>query len=640
MRLIWAWVTRIDMGTGAASAPRAACPAGREVMRRHASLRRTSHRRDPHSPLWCHACVIMPRRGLRPGPSACPSSPITGPEETAMSHPQAEAVLTGDGADAHSITAGISLQEMRPRVLKGDDTFAVLNHSGDARAVPGGPEGIYHRDTRHLSRLESDGRRPQALAAELRRVRRRRHADLRPDQPGPARRAPAAGRSSRTWCISAAPPSSATASATKGWRCGTWRAAAAGPDRARTSPPTSPTCSRCAARPRPPRPRAPAAGRRRRGHLGLYRPRRRERETRLRFEPAPDRLTRRRRDFDWALAAGRALRSSSRSRCEPEHGSASRPTRASSRAAARPAGPPRGCRARRRDRQLQRGLQRDDARRVSDLYMLVTETPDGPYPYAGMPWFSTVFGRDALITAWQTLWLDPAIAARRARATWRHAGHRGRRGSRRRARQDPARGALRRDGGARRGAVPPLLRQHRFDAAVRRCWPAPSWTAPARSRRCAPLWPHIEAALRLDRALWRPRRRRLRRIRPHERERPGQPGLEGQPRIRSSTPTARWPRGRSRCARCRPMSTPPGAPPRDRPAPGPGTARAAALDGQGRGAAAALRGRHSGARSSAPMCWRWTATSGPAGSAPRMPGMCCWPASPRPSGRARVGGRC
>ncbi|WP_338662778.1 amylo-alpha-1,6-glucosidase [Pararoseomonas sp. SCSIO 73927] len=50
------------------------------------------------------------------------------------------------------------------------------------------------------------------------------------------------------------------------------------------------------------------------------------------------------------------------------------------------------------------------ARSASDLAMLTTETEAGPFPYAGIPWFSCPFGRDSLITAIQCLWADPELA--------------------------------------------------------------------------------------------------------------------------------------------------------------------------------------------------------------------------------------
>jgi glycogen debranching enzyme len=63
--------------------------------------------------------------------------------------------------------------------------------------------------------------------------------------------------------------------------------------------------------------------------------------------------------------------------------------------------------ARSSDEHMDAWLQRS----LADVRMLLAGTEHGLYPFAGVPWYATVFGRDGIITAMQMLSLHPEIAA-------------------------------------------------------------------------------------------------------------------------------------------------------------------------------------------------------------------------------------
>ena len=109
-------------------------------------------------------------------------------------------------------------------------------------------------------------------------------------------------------------------------------------------------------------------------------------------------------------------------------------------------------------------------RSVADLYMLMTNTPQGPYPYAGIPWYSTTFGRDGLITA-----LADALARSRALrlascGVWPPISQQSRiHSSDAQSGKILPRDARRRVSRFGRGAVRSILRERRRHSAIRYC---------------------------------------------------------------------------------------------------------------------------------------------------------------------------
>ncbi|WP_242126368.1 amylo-alpha-1,6-glucosidase [Sphingobium sp. Sx8-8] len=309
------------------------------------------------------------------------------------------------------IPATASLHERRPRTLKHGDSFAVFDHSGDAIAGPGSPEGLYHRDTRHLSHLylTINDTRPMLLSSGLRDDNALLTCDLtNPDFTGADGRMEVEHdlihlrRTRFLWGGGVHERITVRNFDTQAHSVSLNISFAAdfadlfeirGMTRLRRGTMREPVVEADAVL------------------LGYEGRDGKVRETHLRFDPAPQGLTANHARFEVSVPPGERRTLYIQICCQRTH----RPSGALSKHFLKTLRESmqslRQARSRGATVRSSNQLFNEVARRsVADITMLSTDTEYGPYPYAGIPWFSTVFGRDAIITALETLWLDPAIS--------------------------------------------------------------------------------------------------------------------------------------------------------------------------------------------------------------------------------------
>jgi glycogen debranching enzyme len=133
------------------------------------------------------------------------------------------------------------------------------------------------------------------------------------------------------------------------------------------------------------------------------------RQTRLRFTPAPAELTERQASFRLELTPGQRVDLAAIAACEMDRRAAKiLPVAEAAEKAVTALATVRvaGANIYTSNEQFNDWVDRSTA----DLSMLLTHTPYGSYPYAGVPWFSTPFGRDGIITAIEYLWVYPDLA--------------------------------------------------------------------------------------------------------------------------------------------------------------------------------------------------------------------------------------
>lgn len=323
----------------------------------------------------------------------------------------------GVGEPRFRVEATGTFHEPRTRILKHGDTFAVLSPFGDMVGDEGCPDGLYHQDTRFLSQLELrlNGDRPLLLSSSPAEDNSLLPVDL---------------ANADTVAVDGSPLQRELIYVSR--RQFVWRSAyyelllvrnfdlrrhvvtlgvryaadfadifeVRGQKRARRGNGSAEVVS------------PDTVALRYQGLDGA------ERVTELCFAPAPARLDNSSATFTLDLAPGKWCRLALRIRCGPPaqeppphdagEGWTVRQFYRSLRAASHAL---RASSARAASVEGSNAVFNELARRsVADLYMLITETEYGPYPFAGIPWYSTFFGRDGIITALMTLWMDPAIA--------------------------------------------------------------------------------------------------------------------------------------------------------------------------------------------------------------------------------------
>ncbi|KEQ55227.1 amylo-alpha-1,6-glucosidase [Sphingobium chlorophenolicum] len=309
------------------------------------------------------------------------------------------------------IPATASLHERRPRTLKHGDSFAVFDHSGDAIAGPGSPEGLYHRDTRHLSHLylTINNTRPILLSSGLRDDNAMLTCDLtNPDFTGGDDRVSVEHdlihlRRTRFLWEGAVHERITIRNFDTDIRTITVNIGFAA-DFADLFEIRGMTRLRRGAM------REPVVGADR-VLLGYDGRDARRRETLLRFDPVPQSLTESQARFEVTVPPGERRTIYLLICCQPSEQPTGELSKHFLKTLRESMQALKLARSRGATVRSSNSLFNEVARRsVADITMLSTDTEYGPYPYAGIPWFSTVFGRDAIITALETLWLDPAIS--------------------------------------------------------------------------------------------------------------------------------------------------------------------------------------------------------------------------------------